>query len=403
MRVSSRPRGPRILGAGLCALAMLLAGCSSSDDTGQASDGPSADSGQDQKSESAPAAVPSSPLRADERFVDLKVAEPYKPSAPYGTGTDDYRCFLLDPELAHRAFVTGVNVLPGDPSVVHHVILFRVEPSEVSAAEELDEQEDGEGWTCFGGTGLSGNAGTGGLDRAPWLAGWAPGGGESLMKPGIGIPLEPGSRVIMQVHYNLLAGDPPDQSAAQLRMAPGDADLRPLDTILIPAPVELPCRPDHDDDPLCHRQTAINDVIQRFGPQAGYTVSGLQLLCGEAGSRPGPTQFCDRRIERAGTIQAVAGHMHLLGKSISIELNPGRPSAKTLLDIPVWDFDDQRAVPLKTPVRVSPGDTIRVTCTHTQRLHDQLPSFEGQPERYVVWGEGTTDEMCLGILLFTPR
>src|SRR5215212_6696828 len=108
MRVSSRPRGPRILGAGLCAVAMLLAGCSSSDDTGQASDGPSADSGQDQKSESAPAAVPSSPLRADERFVDLKVAEPYKPSAPYGTGTDDYRCFLLDPELAHRAFVTGV-------------------------------------------------------------------------------------------------------------------------------------------------------------------------------------------------------------------------------------------------------------------------------------------------------
>jgi hypothetical protein len=30
-----------------------------------------------------------------------------------------------------------------------------------------------------------------------------------------------------------------------------------------------------------------------------------------------------------------------------------------------------------------------------------LPSFEGQPERYVVWGEGTTDEMCLGILLAT--
>ena len=29
------------------------------------------------------------------------------------------------------------------------------------------------------------------------------------------------------------------------------------------------------------------------------------------------------------------------------------------------------------------------------------PSFDGQPERYVVWGEGTTDEMCLGIVLFT--
>ena len=391
------------MGAGLCALAMLLAGCSSSDDTGQASDGTSADPGQDQKSESAPAPVPSSPLRADERFVNLKVAEPYTPSAPYGTGTDDYRCFLLDPELAHRAFVTGVNVLPGDPSVVHHVILFRVEPSEVSAAEDLDEQEDGEGWTCFGGTGLSGNAGTGGLDRAPWLAGWAPGGGESLMKPGIGIPLEPGSRVIMQVHYNLLAGDPPDQSAAQLRMAPGDANLRPLDTILIPAPVELPCRPGHDDDPLCHRETAINDVIQRFGPQAGYTVVRLAAAVRQGGIPAGADPVL-RPADRTGRHGPGGGRPHASAREVDHHrAQPGRPSAKTLLDIPVWDFDDQRAVPLKTPVRVSPGDTIRVTCTHTQRLHDQLPSFEGQPERYVVWGEGTTDEMCLGILLFTPR
>jgi len=30
-----------------------------------------------------------------------------------------------------------------------------------------------------------------------------------------------------------------------------------------------------------------------------------------------------------------------------------------------------------------------------------LPAFEDVPERYVVWGEGTTDEMCLGIVLVT--
>ena len=36
-----------------------------------------------------------------------------------------------------------------------------------------------------------------------------------------------------------------------------------------------------------------------------------------------------------------------------------------------------------------------------QWLRDQLPAFHGQPDRYVVWGEGTTDEMCLGILAVT--
>ena len=45
-----------------------------------------------------------------------------------------------------------------------------------------------------------------------------------------------------------------------------------------------------------------------------------------------------------------------------------------------------------------PGDQVRVTCEHDQELRDLLPAFEGQPDRYVVWGEGSTDEMCLGIL-----
>ena len=47
------------------------------------------------------------------------------------------------------------------------------------------------------------------------------------------------------------------------------------------------------------------------------------------------------------------------------------------------------------------GDVVRVTCRHVQWLRDRLPSFEGIPDKYVVWGEGTTDEMCLGILTVT--
>ena len=97
------------------------------------------------------------------------------------------------------------------------------------------------------------------------------------------------------------------------------------------------------------------------------------------------------------TILGVAGHMHLLGRSIRIETNPGTPEAKTILDIPVWDFDNQGAKPIQ-PVHLDPADTVKVTCRHVQWLRDELPAFEGQEERYVVWGEGTTDEMCLGIL-----
>ena len=58
------------------------------------------------------------------------------------------------------------------------------------------------------------------------------------------------------------------------------------------------------------------------------------------------------------------------------------------------------AKPIK-PVHLDPYDTVKVTCRHVQWLRDELPAFEGQEERYVVWGEGTTDEMCLGILQVT--
>jgi hypothetical protein len=58
-------------------------------------------------------------------------------------------------------------------------------------------------------------------------------------------------------------------------------------------------------------------------------------------------------------------------------------------------------VPIE-PVDVAAGDRITVTCEHDQSLRDHLSAFEGQPDRYVLWGEGTTDEMCAGILQIAP-
>ena len=97
------------------------------------------------------------------------------------------------------------------------------------------------------------------------------------------------------------------------------------------------------------------------------------------------------------TVLGVGGHMHLLGREISVVANQGTPQERTLLDIDLWDFDDQGAQPVE-PLTLQPGDTLTVTCRHEQWLRDKLPAFEGQQEKYVLWGEGSTDEMCLGTL-----
>jgi hypothetical protein len=341
------------------------------------------------------AAVEPRPLRPGESRLALRIPKAFTPHAPAGGGTDDYRCFLLDPHLTRDTYLTGTFVRPDNRNVVHHVILYRADPSQVPAAHELDARDPGEGWTCFGDSGLPGGSI---LDNAPWLGAWAPGAQESVDAPGYGVPLARGKQIVMQVHYNLLGGPGPDRSATLLRLAPPGAHLTPLETMLLPAPVELPCRPAHSASPLCDRDTAIADVIHRFGP-VGNTNNLLYLVCG---GRPAPSEVtsCTRTVTQPTTIRAVAGHMHLLGRSIKVTVNAGTPRARTVLDIPVWNFDDQGAKPIK-PVPLAVGDTVKVTCRHVQWLRDRLPAFAGQPDRYVVWGEGTMDEMCLGILVVT--
>ena len=158
-----------------------------------------------------PVPAPTGRLRPSESFLTVGVADAlpggvYSPEAPDG-GTDDYRCFLADPGLARAGFVTGVQFLPGDPRIVHHSILFRVDPAQVAAAKAKDAADPRPGWQCFGGPGLPSPSSNplDGLDAAPWLAGWAPGGKESVFSTGFGVPMAAGSQIVVQMHYNLRA------------------------------------------------------------------------------------------------------------------------------------------------------------------------------------------------------
>lgn len=369
-----------------------------------ASDEPQSAASSASPAPSSPSSSPTGYMGSD-GIVTVGLAEPYTPSNE-GTANDDYRCFLLDTGVPEDRFITGVRFVPDNPEVVHHAILYRVRPQQLQAAQQRDGEDDRQGWSCFGGPNLPAVGGDAvrSLDSAPWLAAWAPGGRESRYPEGTGVFLEKGSSVILQVHYNLLAGDGPDSTSVKLRTVPGDTNLRPLETMLFPGPVELPCLPD-EDGPLCDREAAVEDTIERFGGESLRTIWGLQLICDGDLVNPqaGATQSCTHRIDQPVTVYAAAGHMHLLGREISLVANAGTPDEVTLLDIDEWDFDNQGARPLDEPMNLSEGDTITVTCTHDAQLRRLLPALEGTEPRYITWGEGTTDEMCLGILTVAPR
>jgi mono/diheme cytochrome c family protein len=336
--------------------------------------------------------------RAGESRLEVAMPARYHPAGANGS-TDDYRCFLLDPKLAGDAFVTSARIEPGAASIVHHVILYRIAPSAVAQARTLDARAPGSGWTCFGGPGVGGgtSAARGFLDDAGWIAAWAPGWGGDRLRAGTGVELPAGSRIVMQVHYNLSNGSRPDRSRAVLTTVPASRGLTPVQTLLLPAPVELACRA-NESGRLCDRTAAVFDQVDRFGTESALVSSGLLLLCGKDAARPVPSlvSTCERPVGRPVTIQAVAGHMHLLGRAIRVELSPGTPRARLLLEIPRWSFHWQASYALERPVQAEPGDVLRVTCRHDTALR------RGEP-RYVLWGEGTTDEMCLGVVQVTPR
>jgi mono/diheme cytochrome c family protein len=344
--------------------------------------------------------------------MTLAPTKAYLPKAAVG-GLDDYHCFLLEPHLAQDSYVTSAVIKPQQATIVHHVILFEASGDNAVDARRLNDASGGNGWTCFGGPGLSethptaGSASNDRLGAPPWISAWVPGHATNDTPPGTGVLVHAGAAIVMQVHYNLIHKAKRDRSRALLRFLPtSEGELTPLNTILIPAPVELPC-PRGVQSRLCSRDVAVQEEIKKYGYNAALIPSGLLYICGKSladyPSAPASVKSlsttCDRRVTRPLRIYGVAGHMHTRGYDIRIQLN-----GQTLLHIPRWNFHWQDAYYLAKPVDANVGDTIRVTCRFdNSKIKQPLVNGKLLKPRYVLWGEGTTDEMCLGLLQAADR
>jgi hypothetical protein len=324
--------------------------------------------------------------------ISLHMAHAYKPHAAPGT-TDDYHCTLLNPHLTQNSYIISSEFVPGSHED-HHAALFLVPPSSARSVER--DNRNGKGWTCFGGP-LPGTALVG-LAADPLLTFWAPGAGTDNFPKGTGVPLRAGSLVIMQVHYNLLVGDKPVKNALVLHTVPSSTHLLPLHLNLMLAPPNIPC-PSGTTGSLCSQSAALASVGRRFGKTAITEVDGIEALCGENPSDPpqGDSASCVSSMDKSGYIVRVYAHMHLLGVAFKMVLNPGTPQAQTVLNVPNYDFNDQKSYNLSDPIAVKAGEPVQVTCTYNPTLEQELPILRKVPPHFVTWGDGSTDEMCIGI------
>jgi hypothetical protein len=103
-------------------------------------------------------------------------------------------------------------------------------------------------------------------------------------------------------------------------------------------------------------------------------------------------------------LHGIAGHMHYLGTSVKIEVSSANQNRRVLIDLPRWDFHWQGFYWLEQPVWLRQGETVKISCTFDNTKENQ-PMINGQQRdpRYVVWGEGTEEEMCLGYVQTTLK
>ena len=281
--------------------------------------------------------------------VDHTLAAPeYTPAAIEGYD-DDYRCFPLALPMDEDVYVTGYDIRPENPELVHHVVLFLAGPEFADDFVAMDEADAGAGYECFGGPGVVES------DDAEWLGAWAPGSVSGIFPEGSGIHVQAGSTLIFQTHYNL-ANVQPAIDATEI-------DLRIEDEVDHPATIQPWANPGWLDSDNMHIPANSEGVTHEFG----YI------------------------LPRGFQIHSASVHMHTLGQSARMWLEKADDAGETcLLDVPRWDFSWQRGYRLAEPVQVEPGDRLAIECT-----------WDNPTDEDVYWGEGTGDEMCLGTMFLT--
>jgi hypothetical protein len=278
-------------------------------------------------------------------FVEM--AEAYTPHGNEEFPNDDYRCFFLNGPEAD-AYVNGFEIVAGQPQEVHHMLLLSLQsPGAEEQAQALEDADDQPGWECFS-TPID--------EDITLIAGWAPGTNVMRYPEGTGLFVPGGRKMIMQIHYNLIAG-------------PGVPDVTALKLRTVPA-------------------------VAKEGAMFPIVDTNMTLPAGE-----NATKFSFKQplvgLPEDLQVHGVFPHMHQMGKQLRFDLQPlgddNPDNAFCMADVPLWDFHWQQLFLYEDPIVVTPADVLKVECTYDTSARDG-PTF---------WGEGTQDEMCLVFVYVT--
>ena len=284
-----------------------------------------------------PADAPTPPLFPDgwQLGVPDLEAEMRAGFAVPAEGPDLYQCFAVPSGTTRDRWVRALDIRPGNPKSVHHVLLFQ------DTTGTARKRDTGSGYPCFG---------TPGFLPARGLGGWTPGAIPYQAPKGIPGQLYRAADLVLQVHYHPTGKPESDRTRVALYFTEEKPARRLMD---------IPLGSNRIDIPAGERAYKVTD---RFTTPVDIDVLAIT---------PHAHYVCREMIGRA-------------------VLPDG--SRRTLLRIPDWNFDWQQQYTYQSPVRLPAGTRLELEFTYDNSAAN--PRNPHHPPQRITWGPGSADEMA---------
>lgn len=313
------------------------------------------------------------------------VTKTLKPVVPFtSSGTrDQFICYVLDPQTP-GAWITGLQVRPGNSLVVHHVVVTELMPGAEHDAV-VAQRGIGMPWDC----------GDANVPGGFVVNIWTPGNQPMQTSGDLAIPLVAGSKLVMQLHYH----------PAGMTAAPDATSIDLRTTTVWPQKMYFVGAFGNE----FQAPSLLPDPDDRFATVPEFRIPANDVDHEEHMRITVPSLGDLQEVQ----LYSVNPHMHMVGTHISAKIERPAPRGSDpqneCLANGKWNFDWQRTyiydTALATLPTLRPGDVIDVRCKWNNTMANPFVQRLLHDEGLVApidlaLGEGSTDEMCLEIFGF---
>lgn len=260
---------------------------------------------------------------------------------------DEYRCFVIPNGLNQVAYLRGLEAIPGNHEVVHHILIYE---DTTGQAQLLDAQTPEPGYVNFGGTGVNGSR---------LVGAWVPGTRTTLVPPFMGVKLTPGADLIVQMHYPKGVTGMSDMTTLNLFFTPDNQNIREI----------------------------------QLAPLLNHTPFSLENWPLNIPANAVKTYHAKFKTPADGSVVSVAPHMHLIGRNMVCFAVTPQNDTIPLIRINDWDFHWQGGYYFRQVQKIPAQSTLHAYATYDNTTDN--PFQPNDPPQLVTQGEATTDEMML--------